>query len=146
MSKPYQDTIDKAIAAPARPFINSRETLLVIDVHNGRQYASETKLFGDEMAKPSDAYQGVDAIRFIRFDLEELTGEDVTEDVANAWIQERSPDLDDPTDKVPDFVRFSEAWASYKADWHAERGNRSCPYSTLNMAQLGLSSPVAVVR
>lgn len=126
-------------------FLNSCEVLLVIDRFNGREYASETKLFGDTMAKASEAYQGVDATRFIRMDMETLIGEDVTEDVANAWISEYSPDPDDCA-ILPDFVRFSEAWATYKDDWQAERGNRRRPYSTINVTQLGLSSPVAVVR
>lgn len=129
-----------------RPFINSREALLVIDTHKGREYAAETKLFGDTMAKPSEAYQGVDATRFIRFDLDTLTGEDVTEEVANAWIEVNAPDPDD-CGTLPDFVRFSPAWESYVEDWNAERGSRCRRnYSTINMTQLGLSSPVAVVR
>lgn len=129
-----------------RAFINSTETLLVIDIHNGRQYASETKLFGDTMAKASEAYQGVDAVRFLRFDLETLTGEDVTEDVAEAWVSTNDPDPDD-CGTLPDFVRFSAAWERYVKDWNAERGlRRRRPYSTLNAVQLGLSSPVAVAR
>lgn len=124
-------------------FLNSCEVLLVINISNGREYASETAMFGDTMAKASEAYQGVDAIRFIRMDMETLKGEDVTEDVANAWISENEPDPDD-CGTLPDFVRFSPAWERYAEDWQAENGTRRrSPYSTLNMTQLGLSSPVA---
>lgn len=129
-----------------RAFINSNETLLVINTSKGREYACETALFGDTMAKASEAYQGVDALRFIRFDLEALTGEDVTEEVVKAWITDRDPDPDD-CGTLPDFVRFSPVWETYVEDWHAERGTRRRrPYSTLNAVTLGLSSPVAAVR
>lgn len=127
-----------------RAFINSNEALLVINSYKNREYAAETAPFGDTMASASEAYQGVDALRFIRFDLETLTGEDVTEEVVAAWIEENQPDPDD-CGVIPDFVRFSPAWEDYRDDWANEHGGRRRPYSTLNVTTQGLTSPVARV-
>ncbi len=71
----------------------------------------------------------------IRFDLDVLHGEDVTETVADAWLEgyDQSPQEEH---KLPAFVRTSDAWERWCADFDAERSPYSqAVHGTLNHRQ-----------
>ncbi|MEP2978964.1 MAG: hypothetical protein ABJO86_05735 [Lentilitoribacter sp.] len=57
-------------------------------------------------------------IQIIRMDQGNWCGEDVTEDIANAWLDTHEPE---PTheDTLPTFVLESEAWQLYREDFKA---------------------------
>lgn len=70
-----------------------------------------------------------------RFDLDVLHGEDVTETVADAWLEgyDQSPQEEH---KLPALVRTSDAWERWCADFDAERSPYSqAVHGTLNHRQ-----------
>lgn len=124
-------------------FINSIEVLLHFNTTSRSvPYIAETAPLGQTVATAAEAIAGCDdgAAKFIRYDTEVDRGEDVTEECAAAYLDSFDGE---PTDFVPPFVQFSEAWEDWCEDFY--RRDRRQPYSTHNVVQLGLTSAVARV-
>lgn len=95
-------------AAPKRNFITATETLLLKTTHGAGFYFSETDVLPKVYATAAEAIQGNDDfVQAIRFDMETLTGEDVTEECAEAWLYDWQGR---PDDDVPAFVDTSDAF------------------------------------
>lgn len=124
-----------------KQFINSRELLLTVDTFKGGSYLGESALLGTvyETAKEAlDKHNDDGITRFIRFDLDALHGEDVTEQMAEAWLDdfEHSPDDEH---LLPEYVRNSEAWEQWCEVYHTTNGlftQRS--HGTINHRQQGI--------
>lgn len=84
-----------------RPFINSREALLIVIQGRDGQYIENSAYLGTIVASASDVIIDGNEVLFLRLELETNTSEDVTEEVAKAWLAEH-PDYD--RDTCPEFV------------------------------------------
>ncbi|MBB3313673.1 hypothetical protein FHT78_005467 [Rhizobium sp. BK196] len=96
-----------------RKFINPRECLLIRTGHTltGGSYFMETDVLPKCFDTAADAIRGNDDfIQAVRFDMETLTGEDVTEDCAEAWLSDWTGT---PDESVPEFVKHSDAFERY---------------------------------
>lgn len=101
-----------------RAFINATETLLLKTTHGKGFYFSETDVLSKVYATAADAIKGVDDfVQAIRFDMETLAGEDVTEECAEAWLRDWTGT---PDDNVPAFVDRSEAFKRWSAAYDEE--------------------------
>jgi hypothetical protein len=93
---------------PTRKFITASETLLLKTTHGKGYYFSETDVLPTVFATAAEAIKGDDDfVQAIRFDMESLVGEDVTEECAEAWLSDWTGN---PDDKVPAFVDTSTAF------------------------------------
>ncbi|MBB4342108.1 hypothetical protein [Rhizobium leguminosarum] len=103
---------------PIRPFINARECLLLRTPHANGCYYGETDVLPKTYDTAADAIRGTeDFIQAIRFDMETLTGEDVTEECAEAWLSDWTGD---PGEKVPPFVGRSDAFKRWSHAYDKE--------------------------
>lgn len=104
---------------PIRPFIAKTEALLLKSVASrGGTYFGETELLPHVYETAKDALKGNDDfIQAIRFDMETLTGEDVTEDLAECWLSDWDGD---PDRDVPDFIKHSDAYEKWCAQYEIE--------------------------
>lgn len=126
--------------APAkRQFIGSREVLIAVFAHQTGFFLAETKVIGKTYATASEAmacHQNDDTTRFIRFDMDTLTGEDVTEEMATAYLEDSNLTPHDE-DQLSTFVRTSEAWETFcKAEGVAYT---QASHGTLNHQSQGIS-------
>lgn len=108
----------------AAPFIQSREIILAVTTLGRGHYIEESDCFGTIFATAADwlkAHDGEHATKLIRFDLDALHGEDISETVADAWLDDfdRTPDDEH---LLPAFVRTSQAWERWCADFEAPHG------------------------
>lgn len=122
-----------------RQFINSREVLIPVDAHFLGFYLADTLPVGktfDTAADAMAAHQHDATTRFIRFDMDTLTGEDVTEEMATAYLEDSNLTPHDE-DRLSTFVRTSEAWETFcKAEGVAYT---QASHGTLNHRQQGLA-------
>ncbi|QHW26620.1 hypothetical protein GYN07_20785 [Rhizobium leguminosarum bv. viciae 248] len=103
---------------PIRNFINARECLLLKTPHANGCYYGETDVLPKTYDTAADAIRGTDDfIQAIRFDMETLTGEDVTEECATAWLDDWKGT---PADPVPAFVNSSEAFQTWSRAYDQE--------------------------
>jgi hypothetical protein len=104
---------------PIRNFINAREALLIrTSFSKGGTYFMETDVLPKVYETPADAIRGNDDfVQAIRFDLETLTGEDVTEECAKSWLRGWNGT---PADPVPAFVNSSEAFHAWSRAYDQE--------------------------
>lgn len=134
------------------PFIHGREVLLTVEGSPKGFYIDETEFFGLGFTSPRDALFNEDraifsndTTKYIRFDLDSLHGEDVTEIMAAAFLEDWGGRVCDEN-ILPDFVRQSDAWES----WCEARTIRDgLPYTqrshgTYNARQQGLVSGVVL--
>ncbi len=106
------------------PFTQSREIILAVTMLGRGHFIEESDCIGTIFATAADwlrAHDGEHATKLIRFDLEALSGEDISETVADAWLDDfdRTPDDEH---LLPAFVRTSEAWERWCADFEAPGG------------------------
>ncbi|WP_312362571.1 hypothetical protein [Ensifer sp.] len=106
------------------PLTQSSEVILVVSTFGRGSFIEESDCFGATYATAADwlkTHDGEQAVRLIRFDLDALSGEDISETVADAWLDgfDRTPDEEH---LVPIFVRTSEAWERWRADFEAVPG------------------------
>lgn len=102
------------------PFIQSREVLMVMMASPKGFYFNETDgFFGEIVSTPRDALYNEDralfsddTTKYIRFDLDAMHGEDVTETMAEAFLSDWGGRVCDEC-ALPDFVRQSEAWENW---------------------------------
>ena len=128
-------------------FVQADETLLMLDATgNGMEYVGESTTFGREYAldhildEPGDS-----CFRVIRWNVQTLQSEDVSEEVAEAWLnrfreeQENAGFELEPADErlFPAYVKRSDAWSEVR-DNYQRRRKAPQPYSTLNHATAGL--------
>lgn len=106
-----------------KKFCNNDEFILTV-----AKFGNETRLLEtvmqpvtiDEILEDcEDHYQG-----FMRMDRTTFKGEDVTEDVAKAWLAANPTDIDDIR-RTPDFVVDSSAWDDYCEDWETATNDHS---------------------
>ena len=97
-------------------FCHSQEFLLFIDQHDCL-FIHEAEL---RPIKLNDAVKDCHdtTVQIIRMDQENWRGDDITEDIAHAWLDAYEPE---PTreDTLPTFVLESEAWQLYSEDFNA---------------------------
>ncbi|MBD9635435.1 hypothetical protein IB277_03840 [Ensifer sp. ENS07] len=130
------------------PFIHRRETLLVTNGSPKGFYFNETDgFFGEIVSTPRDALYNEDralfsddTTKYIRFDLDAMHGEDVTETMAEAFLSDWGGRVCDEG-LLPDFVRQSDAWEN----WCERRTVRDGlaftqrGHGTLNHRQMGIA-------
>jgi len=127
-----------------RQFINSREVLIPVDAHRTGFYLSETFVVGMTFATAAEAmarHHNDETTKFIRFDMDTLTGEDVTEEMAGAYLDDTNLTPHDE-DRLSTFVRTSEAWERFCKDWADEASSGAvytqATHGTLNRQQQGV--------
>lgn len=128
-------------------FIYGQEVLLAVTASPMGSYFDESEPFGRTFSTEYDALFdegrarfGDDVQKFIRFDRETLSGEDVTEQMAEAFLADWGGRVCD--EKIlPEFVRTSEAWESWceartvrDGLAYTQRGN-----GTINHVQQGIA-------
>ncbi|WP_077960791.1 hypothetical protein [Ensifer adhaerens] len=127
-----------ATAMTAAPFLQRREIILVLMTLGAGTFCDESDTTGTTYKTAADwlnVHDGEHVERLIRFDLDALHGEDVTETVADAWLDgfDQSPEEEH---KVPAFVRTSQAWERWCADFGTQRAPlRQAVHGTLNHRQ-----------
>ncbi|HEV7317697.1 MAG TPA: hypothetical protein VGO04_03690 [Ensifer sp.] len=131
-------TTESGTAISTAPFLQRREIILALMTLGAGHFCDETDCVGTTYRTAADwlkVHDGEHAERLIRFDLDALHGEDVTETVADAWLDGygESPEREH---KLPAFVRSSSAWERWCADFDAERVPFSqAAHGTLNHRQ-----------
>ncbi|MGO4659285.1 hypothetical protein AB4Z34_31560 [Ensifer sp. 2YAB10] len=132
---------DVLIADPltgTTPFLRGREIILAVMTLGAGYFCEETETVGTTYRTAADwlrVHDGEHVAKLIRFDLDALHGEDVTETVADAWLDgyDQSPEEEH---KLPAFVRTSDAWERWCADFGADRSPYSqAVHGTLNHHQ-----------
>ncbi|MEI2296722.1 hypothetical protein [Ensifer sp. MJa1] len=122
----------------AAPFLQPREVVLVVMSLGAGPFCEETDTFGTVYRTAADwlkVHDGEHVVRLIRFDLDALHGEDITETVADAWL-DRFDQTPQQAHALPAFVRTSDAWDRWCADFDADRGGFSqADHGTLNHRQ-----------
>jgi hypothetical protein len=110
ISAVHQHRTDKDI------FCHSQEFLLFVDRYDCL-FVHEAELRPIRLNDAVRDCQDTTA-QIIRMDQENWCGEDVTEDIAHAWLDTYEPE---PTheDTLPAFVLESEAWQLYSEDFKA---------------------------
>ncbi|WP_429807177.1 hypothetical protein [Ensifer sp. B1-9] len=120
------------------PFLQGREIILAVMTLGAGYFCEETDTVGATCRTAADwlrTHDGEHVVRLIRFDLDALHGEDVTETVADAWLDgyDLTPEEEH---KLPAFVRTSDAWDRWCADFAAQRPPYSqAAHGTLNHRQ-----------
>ncbi|MCK3779702.1 hypothetical protein MZK49_23685 [Ensifer sesbaniae] len=120
------------------PFLQGREIILAVMTLGAGWFCEETDTVGTTYRTAADwlrTHDGEHVSRLIRFDLDALHGEDVTETVADAWLDgyDQTPEEEH---KLPAFVRTSDAWDRWCADFAAQRPPYSqAAHGTLNHRQ-----------
>lgn len=122
-------------------FVQPREVLLAVTGHADGFYMSESHLFSKTYETAAEAWadhRDDDVTKFVVFDLDAMHGTDVTEAMAIAALDEMDLTPHDE-DRLPTFVRTSEAWELFCEEWTTRNGlfsQRS--HGTLNHAMQGL--------
>ena len=120
------------------PFVQGREIILAVMTLGAGYFCEETDTLGTTYRTAADwlrTHDGEHVARLIRFDLDALHGEDVTETVADAWLDgyDLTPEEEH---RLPAFVRTSDAWDRWCADFAAQRPPYSqAAHGTLNHRQ-----------
>ena len=120
------------------PFLQGREIILAVMTLGAGYFCEETDTLGTTYRTAADwlrTHDGEHVARLIRFDLDALHGEDVTETVADAWLDgyDLTPEEEH---RLPAFVRTSDAWDRWCADFAAQRPPYSqAAHGTLNHRQ-----------
>ena len=120
------------------PFLQGREIILAVMTLGAGWFCEETDTVGTTYRTAADwlrTHDGEHVSRLIRFDLDALHGEDVTETVADAWLDgyDLTPEEEH---RLPAFVRTSDAWDRWCADFAAQRPPYSqAAHGTLNHRQ-----------
>lgn len=129
------------------PFTHAREVIMTASAFKDGLYFGETDVFGTAYETVKDALKAHlddDVAKFIRFDLDALHGEDVTEQMASAFLEDfdRTPEDEDV---LPTFVRTSDAWETWCESYRIENGfghNSAARlqrhYGTMSHSQQGL--------
>jgi hypothetical protein len=98
---------------PRNLVIDSNHTLIARDNLRGKEYLRDSTFFGRELTMEDVIDEvGDDASVIYRLDVSSMSAEDITEQVALAWIQEKDDQefgLDDER-TFPLYVRDSDAW------------------------------------
>lgn len=98
------------------PFINPQEMLLVAArFDSGTEWIGHPAENFDTADEVADTYGNDENVEFWRVDLTTKTIEDVTEDVAKAYLRlaENGEKTPEDEDVIPIFVACSEAWAEF---------------------------------
>ncbi len=103
------------------PLTQSREIILAVTTLGRGHFIEESDCFGTTFSTAAEwlkVHDGEHATRLIRFDLDALHGEDISETIADAWLDDfdRTPD---DQHLLPAFVRTSQAWERWCADFEA---------------------------
>lgn len=117
--------------------IEADEALVTIDrINGGKPFISESPYIGKERDM-GDVLDEVEyATRVLRMNVATLAVEDITEQVAQAWLFQTDAEFGD-TDKAPLFVLTSEAYRVWNAT-PEPRIDQHRQYSTMNHAQQGI--------
>ena len=95
-------------------FCNSTEFLLFVDQADC-QYVHEADLLPTSLCDAINACEDT-TIQIIRMDHSNWCGEDVTEDIASAWLDVHAPELT-TEHTLPEFVADSDAWQQYRENF-----------------------------
>lgn len=106
-----------------RDFCNQSEFIFFVD-HLDNDYVQEADVLPMSLELTLTQIEPT-TLKIIRMDKETWKGEDVTEEVANAWLDQNQPTPED--ELLPDFVADSDAWETYKASFEDAYGASSEP-------------------
>lgn len=129
---------DAMTKTSAAPFLQRREIILAVMTLGAGYFSEESDTVGTTYRTAADwltVHDGEHVARLIRFDLDTLHGEDVTETVADAWL-DRFDQSPEEAHNLPAFVRTSAAWERWCADFEAApRPYSQTAHGTLNHRQ-----------
>jgi hypothetical protein len=105
-------------------FCTARETIMIKLANPKGFYFEEGEFHGSTITTVAHAVDSLtmdSAAEYLRFDLDTLTAENVTEEFAAEWLVkfEGSPDDED---QLPLYVRTSQAWDDWCSDFTVENG------------------------
>lgn len=125
-----------------RPFpMQKREVLVALRNLGEGLFFAETQTVDRTYTTAAEALLENDGqfdIKFFLFNVDDGSPTDVTEEMATAYLQDTNLTPDDE-DRLPVFVRTSEAWELFCEEWTTRNGlfsQRS--HGTLNHAMQGL--------
>ena len=118
--------------------IESNEALITIDsIRGGKPFAGESPFIGKTMTESDVLDEGLEhATRILRMDISTLKVEDITEEVAKAWLIRTDAELGD-TENGPLYVATSAAFQAFHAV--PETAFKPNVYSTLDKRTQGLA-------
>lgn len=102
------------------PFINPQEMLLVASrFDSGTEWIGHPAENFDTADEVAETYGNNESVEFWRVDLATKTIEDITEDVAKAYLRlkENGEKTPEDEDVIPIFVACSEAWSDFCQDF-----------------------------
>lgn len=132
------------MASASEPFLNAHELLLIICVHNGKQYLRDSNGKGEFGGFDFIAHWLDDEVIEIRKVCTKTWAvTDITEECARQWLiaadEDGSLDYDDPSECeriMPLYVHRSDSWARWLDDIRAETpvnlSREFGTYSTIN--------------
>jgi len=99
------------------PYIGEDEVLQIIVSNTGDRYIEESDFLAKTYATKADVLPLLndEAQRVIRFDFQTLKGEDITEELAQAYLDGQQPYTWDES-TLPDYVKKSQAWEDHCED------------------------------
>lgn len=100
-------------------FCGSEEFLLFVDQYDC-QFVHEADLHPMSLLEAVNSCQDT-TLQIIRMDQSIWVGEDVSEDIAHAWLDMYTPEPF-KAHTLPYFVSESEAWQQYLSDFHSTFG------------------------
>lgn len=106
-------------------FCTARETILTKLTNPKGFYFEEGSFHGATFATVEEAVASLGmehAAAYLRFDLDTLSAEDVTEEFAAQWLTKFEGTPDDEDRSLPLYVRTSQAWDDWCSDFIVENG------------------------
>ena len=125
-------------------FCTSREVIMIKLCHPKGFYFEESGFHGttfDTVAHAVDSLTMDHAAEYLRFDLDTLTAENITEEFASQWLEKFDGTPEDEDRYLPTYVRTSEAWDAWCEQFRIDEGLAFTQrtHGTLNHRQQGLS-------
>lgn len=105
-------------------FCTARETILVKLANPKGFYFEEGDFHGktyETVSRAVDSLTMDHAAEFLRFDMDTLKAENITEEFAVEWLEKFEGTPDDE-DVLPLYVRTSEAWDAWCEQYHIDKG------------------------
>lgn len=105
-------------------FCTARETIMIKSATSTGFYFEEGERHGkvyDSLRHAVTRLTVDNAVGYLRFDLDTLSAEDVTEEFAAEWLQTFKGSPDDE-DQLPLYVGASQAWEDWCSDFTVENG------------------------
>lgn len=107
------------------PYCSSREVIMTKLALSDGFYFEESHFHGKTYETISHAVDSLTmdhAAEYLRFDLDTLTAENITEEFAAEWLEKFDGTPEDEDRHLPLYVRGSEAWDAWCEQYHIDKG------------------------